>query len=277
MTDGLSLGIAAGPAYSQVKLEEPYTFQTHPVFQGQTALIDMEGDAWALAWNIGAQWRVSPGTTIGAAYHYQDKFEMRGNCDLDVTGGPLAGFVADPTAHYSKAEFDFRWPQSLGVGITHRVKDDHRLSADVKWIDWSSAFDEVTFKLSSGDNAGYNALARGDSAKDTVPLDWKDSYSFRLGYEYLFTMADTLRLGYLYNRNPIPDSTLVPVIPGILEHLVSAGYGRNWKKWTLDFAYQYSFGSRQSVGTSKIQGGDYDNSSVDVEAHLFTMGVQYRF
>ncbi|MCK4486689.1 MAG: outer membrane protein transport protein [Desulfobacterales bacterium] len=279
ITDGMSLGIAAGPAYSKVKLEEPYTFQTGPL-QGATALIDVEGDAWALAWNIGAQWRISSDTTLGVAYHYQDKFEMRGNCDLDVTGSPLAALVPDPTAHYSKAEFDFTWPQSLGVGMTHRLKDGHRISADVKWIDWSSAFDELTFKLSSGDNAGYDGLAQTSSPKDTVPLDWKDSYSFRLGYEYLLTMADTLhtlRFGYLYNRNPVPDSTLVPVIPGILEHVVSVGYGRNWKNWTFDVAYAYSFGSRQSVGTSKIIGGDYDDSSVDIDGHLLRFGIQYHF
>ena len=272
ITDGISLGFAAGPAYSKVELEEPYHFQTGPL-PGLPALIDMEGDAWALAWNIGVQWRISPNTTLGVAYHYQDKFELSGDCDVDVTG--LLP-VPDPTAHYDKAEFDFTWPQSLGVGMTHRFKDSHRISADVAWIDWSSAFDEVTFKLSDGDNPAFNATF-GNSPQDTLPLDWKDSYAYRLGYEYLLTMTDTFRFGYIYNRNPVPDSTLVPVIPGILEHVVSVGYGRNWKNWTLDVAYKYSFGSRQSVGTSKIIGGDYDYSSVDIDAHVLRLGIQYHF
>ena len=272
ITDGVSLGIAAGPAYSKVELEEPYTFQTGPL-AGVPALIDMEGDAWALAWNIGAQWRISPNTTLGLAYHYQDKFEMSGDCDVDATGVLP---VPDPTAHYDKVEFDFTWPQSLGVGMTHRLKGGHRISADVAWIDWSSAFDDVTFKLSDGDNPVFDATI-GNAPQDTLSLNWKDSYAYRLGYEYLLTVADTLRCGYVYNRNPVPDSTLVPVIPGILEHLVSIGYGRNGKKWSFDVAYQYSFGSRQSVGTSKIVGGDYDNSSVDVDAHVFRLGIQYRF
>ena len=98
-----------------------------------------------------------------------------------------------------------------------------------------------------------------------------------MGYEYLLNMADTLRFGYIYHRNPVPDSTLVPVIPGILEHLVSVGYGRHWKNWNFDVAYQYTFGSRQSVGTSDILGGDYDDSSVDIDAHVLTLGVQYSF
>lgn len=279
MTDQFSIGLAMGSAYSKVEFEEPYTFQTGPL-QGVTTLLDLEGNDWALAWNLGAQWRISPNTTLGVAYHYQDKFEMTGDCDLDVTGNPMfappsPAAVTDPTAHYD-VEFDFKWPQSLGVGITHRFKDDHRISADVKWIDWSSAFDEVTFKFSDGDNPEFNFLA-GNSPQDTLPLEWKDSYSYGLGYEYFLTMVDTLRLGYVYTENPVPSSTLVPVIPGILEHLISLGYGRNWKNWSFDFAYQYSFGSRQSVGTSKILGGDYDNSSVDIDVHLFALGIQYHF
>ena len=276
ITDRVSLGVSAGPAYSKVELEEPYAFQTGPL-QGLAALIDMQGDAWALAWNIGAQWRISPNTTVGVTYHYQDKFEMRGDCDVDVTGNPLLP-VPNPTAHYDKLEFDFTWPQSLGVGITHRFKGGHRVSADVAWIDWSSAFNKVTFKLSDGDNPVFDATI-GNSPQDSYPLDWKDSYAFRVGYEYLLSVVDTLRFGYVYNRNPVPDSTLVPVIPGILEHLVSVGYGRNWKSWTLDLAYQYTFAGRQSVSTSKIMDivGDYDNSSVDVDGHVFRLGIQYHF
>ena len=274
-TDEVSLGIAAGPAFSKVGFEEPYHFQTlppaHPL-AGAPVLMDLEGDAWAFAWNIGAQWRMSPDTTLGLAYHAPNKFDMNGDCDVDAT----ALFGPGATAHYDKVEFDFTWPQSLGVGMTHRLKDGHRVSADVAWIDWSSAFDDVTFKLSDGDNPVFDATL-GNAPEDTLSLNWKDSYAFRLGYEYLWTVADTLRCGYVYNRNPVPDSTLVPVIPGILEHVITIGYGRNWKSWTLDFAYKYSFGSRQSVETSKIVGGDYDNSSVDVDAHVFRLGIQYRF
>ena len=120
-------------------------------------------------------------------------------------------------------------------------------------------------------------LTGGSSTQDTFPLHWKDSYAFRFGYEYLFNAKDTIRLGYIYNQNPVPDDTLTPLIPGILSNLVSVGYGHNWKTWALNFAYQYSFGAKQSVATSKILGGDYDYSTVEISGHLFTMGVQYQF
>lgn len=158
----------------------------------------------------------------------------------------------------------------------HLLKTNHRIALDVLWIDWSSAFDQLTFKLSEGDNPEFNALI-GNSAHDTFPLHWKDSYAFRLGYEYSFSSSDILRLGYVYNKNPVPDSTLTPLIPGIMTQILTFGYSHNWSKWTLNFAYSYSFGPRRSVSTSKIIGGDYDHSSVKVDAHFFALAIQYHF
>ena len=278
ITNEVSVGLAAGPSFSKVGFEQPYAFQSGPLL-GAPVLMDLEGDAWAFAWNIGAQWRISPDTTLGLAYHAPNKFDMEGEVDVDATNlAPLLPpFITDYTASYD-VEFDFTWPQSVEVGMTHRLKDGHSVSADMAWIDWSSAFDNVKFKLSDGDNAGFNT-GLGSAPQDTLLLDWKDSYAFRLGYEHLLTEVDTLRCGYVYNKNPIPESTLIPTIPGILEHVVSIGYGRNWENWTFDFAYAYSWASDQSVDTSKHidMVGDYNNSELEMDAMLVRLGIKYHF
>ena len=265
ITDQWSFGMGIGPAYSKMELEKPYTFQTGPFPQKTHALIDMEGDDWALAWNMGMQWQISSTTTLGLAYVDQDQFNLRGDLHLK---NPVLNSDVDPEplpveADY-KAEYAFQWPRTLGVGVTNRFQTNHMISMDVLWIGWSSAFDELAFKLSGGNN---NNLP--DSMEDTYPLHWKDSYAFRLGYEYSLSRVNTLRLGYIYNQNPVPNSTLTPLIPGILTNLVSFGYGHIWKNWNLNLAYQYAFGPRQA--------GDYNNSSVKISGHLFTMGVQYQF
>ncbi len=273
ITDQWSVGLGVGPAYSKVSFQELHFFQTGPL-KGAPVLIDIQGDDWALAWNMGVQWRISDSTTLGLAYVNQDRFHLSG--DLDLRIDPAAGLtLTNPTAHYH-ARCDFQWPQTLGIGIRHQFETRHTFSTDIVWIDWSSAFNELTFKLSDGDNPQLNA-AVGNSIQDTVPLHWKDSYAFRLGYEYLLAPDDTLRLGYSYNQNPVPDSTLTPLIPGILTHMVSLGYGHNWDHWALNAAYAYSFGPRQSVSTSEIIGGDYNQSSLKVSAHFLSAGIQYQF
>lgn len=266
--DDLSCGLGIGAAHSKLELEMPYTFQTGVLAKTNpptAALIDMEADGWSYTWNLGMQWDVFPKTTLGFSYRSQDTFDMQGDMDMDI---------ADNTAHYD-LEFDFRWPQSAGIGLLQRLTDKHSISFDVVWIDWSSAYDDLTLKLSKGDNAAFNNLA-GSKPQDTLPLRWKDGYSYRLGYEQLLTPRDTVRLGYLYTQSPVPDSTLVPIVPGILTHMASVGYSRDWNNWCLSLAYLYAFPSKQSVGKSKITGGDFDSSSLKESLHCFSLGIGYR-
>ncbi|MGA1826025.1 MAG: OmpP1/FadL family transporter [bacterium] len=275
INNALSLGIAMGAAYSKLELELPYTFQTGTL-AGTPALIDLEGDKWIFTWNVGAQWDISENTVLGLTYRCQDQFSMSGDLDIDI---PPIG-LPDTSAHY-KARFTLTWPQSVGAGLWHRMNDNHKLSCDIVWVNWSSAFDEWTLKMSESDNAGYDAAA-GTTPQDTLPLNWKDSYSFRLGYEYLLnpksaSRKDTIRFGYIYDKSPVPDSTLTPLVPGILTHMLTIGYGRELGNWALNCAYLYSFKSEQSVGTSEIQGGDFDSSSVAISTHFFSLGIGYKF
>jgi long-chain fatty acid transport protein len=272
VTDRLSFGIGLGSSFSKMELEMPYAFQTG-LLKGTPALINLEGDDWSFAWNFGAQWEVSSSTTLGLSYIAQDQFNIKGDIDVDVTGLlPLT----DTTAHY-KASFDFRWPKILGAGIRHSLKSGNNLSLDILWLDWSSAFNELTFDLSEGNNAEFNAMLGGDSTEDTFPLRWKDSYTFRLGYDHSLESKGILRFGYIYNKNPVPETTLTPLIPGILEHSVTVGYGRNWKNWAFNAGYYYAFKNKQSVDTSDIFGGDYDQSTVKLSAHFLSLGFQYKF
>jgi len=259
--DGFSLGIGIGASYSKVELEIPYTFQTGDM-EGNSALINMDADDWSYTWNMGAQWDISSKTTLGLTYRSKDAFDMHGGLDLNIPGLGAAHYALD---------FDFCWPRSAGIGILHHLTQNHRLSFDVVWIDWSSAFDDLTLKLSNGNNVAFPL-----DAKDTLPLAWEDSYSFRLGYEQLLTPVDTLRLGYIYIQNPVPDDTLTPMIPGILTNMITIGYGREWKNWIFNLAYLYAFSNKQSVGTSRIIGGDFDSSSVKESLHCFSFGIAYR-
>ncbi|MEW5803369.1 MAG: outer membrane protein transport protein, partial [bacterium] len=151
ITDGVSFGMGIGASYSKIELKMPYTFQNPDLASKipATAFIDMDADAWSYTWNMGMQWDMSSKTTVGLAYRSQDSFDMQGKFDMDVPalGNPPYN-VPNTSAHYD-LDFDFRWPQSAGLGLLHRLTDRHILSFDVMWIDWSSAFDELTLKLSN--------------------------------------------------------------------------------------------------------------------------------
>jgi len=270
---GLSIGAAAGLAYQTLEVEAPYTFQTGTL-AGVPALVDVETDGFAPAWNVGIQYKPTERWTLGLSYIEETHVDLEGRFTVDLTGSPLAGLFPSPGAHY-RVESENTWPRSLGVGTAYRF-DYAIASVEVLWFDWSSAFDAFTFHLSHGDNPAFDAVA-GTRPSDRFPLNWHDSYTVRIGGEFPVTPDDTLRAGYVYVTNPIPERTLTPLIPGILEHAVSFGYGHRFGRVGLDLAYQFSFGRRQTVGTSDVIGGDFDSSSLQAFAHWFFAGVNVNF
>ena len=268
--DRLSLGATFGLALSHAQLEKPLNLQTGP-FAGLPCMADLKATGFAPTWSLGMQYKLSEQTTVGLAFLSETRFRLEGDAKVDVSG------IGVPLLKASyDAEVDLVWPRSLGAGISHRFSDEHRVSADVVWFDWSHAFDKLDMKLTDGSNPLFN-LVLGPKVRDRLPLDWHDSVAFRVGYEFFPTSRDVLRAGYVYHENPIPAATLFPNLAGTLEHAVSVGYGHKWERWGLDVAYQYSWGPTNHVSRSRMIGGDYDHSSVKAQAHWFFLTLSYRF
>jgi long-subunit fatty acid transport protein len=159
------------------------------------------------------------------------------------------------------------------AGTSYRF-DHARVSIEGAWYDWS-AFDELHLRLSDGDNAEFDALA-GTTPVEVFPLDWRDTFAIRVGYEHFFE-SSVLRLGYIYNLNPIPSHTLTPLLPGTLEHSIAIGFGHDFGAWDLDLAYQYAWADAQKVGTSGLAGDDLDSSELRAQAHWFFVSLAAKF
>ena len=270
VNDRLSLGATFGLGVSHAQLEKPLNLQTG-LLAGMPCMVDLKGTGLAPTWSLGLQYKLTEQTTVGLVYRGETRFRMQGSAKVDVSGFGLPLLKS----HYD-TEVDLVWPRSLGAGIKHRFNDQHRVSADVVWFDWSHAYDKLDLKLSDGSNPLFRAIL-GPRVRDTLPLSWRDSVAFRVGYEFFATPRDVIRVGYAYHDNPIPADTVVPNLAGVLEHAFSVGYGHQWERWRLDAAYQYSFGPTAHVSRSRLIGGDYDHSSVRAQAHWFFVSLSYSF
>ncbi len=270
VNDRLSVGATFGLAINHAQLGMPFNFQTG-LFAGFPTIIDLKATGFAPTWSVGMQYKLSEKTTLGLSFLSETRFRLKGHAKADVSG---FGFPL-LKANYD-LELDLVWPRKLGAGITHRFNERHRASADVVWVNWSHAYDKLDLKLTDGSNPLFNLLL-GTKVRDTLPLDWDDSVAVRIGYEYFPTPTDVLRAGYVFHPNPIPDSTLMPLLTGTLEHAVSVGYGHQWKKWRIDLAYQFSWGPTNHVSRIRIIGGDFDHSSVKAQAHWLFLTFAYSF
>ncbi len=235
--------------------------QTGPL-SGTPTLLDVQGTGASLVWSVGLQHDLTERTTWGLTYTSESRFHLDGNALVDVAG---------LQSRYD-ATIDITWPRSVGFGVKHLFCEHRRASLDVIWFGWSDAFDSIGLRLANGNN-----VLLPPAFSDQFPLDWRDSVSVRLGYEEFLTPSSVLRAGYVYHPDPIPDATLTPYIPAILEHAFSVGCGKRSEIGSVDLAYQFSFGPDRRVGTSGIVGGDFDNSTIRAQAHWLFLSFSRQY
>lgn len=267
LTDRLSIGATCGVGISHVELAGPYNMQTG-ILRGAPTQMNIDASGVTPVWSLGLQYLVDEDTTIGVCYNSQSKFGLNGHADASVFG-----LAPVPISSHFDANLAMTWPRSLGIGATHKFLEQHRVSTDLIWYDWSSAFDQLGMTLSNPTNPVVSHVL-GNSIHDTLPLKWRDSVSIRLGYEYYATQRDTFRAGYVYHSPAVPTATLNPYLDGVLQHSVSLGYSRKMRRdWTLNFAYQYMFGIPRTVNMSELAGGEFDHSRLGAQAHWAMMSL----
>jgi len=265
-TDRLAVGGTLGVAVSHVELEGPYFLQAAPL-GGTPTMLDLQSTGAALSWSLGMQYQLTEQTTIGLAYQGETPMRLDGNSRVET--------IALGESYYD-TDFYLTWPQSLGLGIKHEFCAHRIFSLDLYWYDWSGAFDEFGVNLSDAEDPMYALLF--PTIEERVPLNWRDTVSVRMGWQQYLTDTQSLRFGYAYHRNPIPNGTLTPFIQTTLEHALSVGYGFVApSEIEIDLAYQFNFDRPRDVAASNFIGGDFDNSRLHTMAHWVYLSLLKRY
>ena len=174
------------------------------------AQVDFKGNDTGVGANAGIllrtphRWMQRP-MTLGVSY--------RSRYDLSFSDGALT-VKAPPELsgmlHDAKATTMLPIPDTLSVGTGWQATDQLFLQAQVDWANWSR-FQNLTL------NVPTNSIMT-----TTIPQNWNDGYVARGGAEYAFERA-RLRIGFGYDWNPIPSSTLGPLLPDSDRWLISSG------------------------------------------------------
>jgi long-chain fatty acid transport protein len=265
LTDRLAAGGTLGVAVGHAELEGPFWIQDGPL-TGTPTLMDMRATGASLTWSAGLQYELTDRLTLGAAYRSQNRMRMDGTAQVEVFGLGHTEYDAEVT---------MTWPQSVSFGGMYRLAPHRRLAVDAVWFDWSGAFDHIGMRMTNPDDPAFQMMA--GTVDDQFPLRWRDAVAVRAGYEQDLCPCMTIRVGYVYHRNPIPEKTLTPFIPAIIEHAVTVGLGQQFGASRFDVAYQHAFGNSTSVGQSDLVGGNFDNSDFRSSAHWLLLSFGYLY
>lgn len=275
-----SLGGSLGLVYNQNQLSSPYIFQSNPSLQGIKAALDLDTNGIGFDGNLGVLFRPTDSLQIGLSYSFPTKIKADGRATGDVRaqfdslGGAFAAAAAD--FRYDATVIN-ELPQVISGGITWNPDPRWKLSMQVDWYDWSSGFDNLDVQLRNGNNAAINSFVGSTTADDTIPLDWRNRFAYRLGVEHAIKESFRIRAGYVYSRSPVPDHSLMPLLALVSEHTIAMGFGFELGKTWVDVGYQAQLPESRSIETSRLRSGEFDNSKLTTGIHWVSATVRMTF
>lgn len=176
-------------------------------------------DATSLAFNLGMLYDVNDMLSVGLTYRSPVHFEGHGSAQVQGSLAPVNG-EGDCTM---TADF----PASYTVGLGFKPIQDLTIEFDVVYTQWEQ-FDRIEFD--------FTGFTLPDYQED---FNYKSTWRFQLGAEYLLSDAFAVRAGYVYDQTPTRGDYASPMLPANDRQMFTLGAGYKWDSWTVDLAGMY--------------------------------------
>jgi len=237
VNDKLSIGV--GLSFLQTKLDQEVAINTQLVADDGKATFD-ELDDEGFQGILGLTYQASKKTMIGVVYRSESSIELEGKLKVEGTAIPIPN-----------QDLKIKWdnPQTLEMGIQHRLSDAKTLFVNLGWQDWS-AFSENKLSVK---NTGIS---------DVTDRNWDDTWLAGIAYTQELGGGKRYKLGLAYESSPVKDKYRTFDFPVDEMWRLSTGYS-----WEGGNKSDYAIGATLTrVGESAIdqtaQGvraaGDFD-------------------
>lgn len=88
----------------------------------------------------------------------------------------------------------------------------------------------------------------------SLPENWKNTSTLRIGSFYTLNKNWELRGGATLEQSPIPNKTLNPAIPGADLLTLNGGVGYKWQRFSVDLGYMVVFYKTRNVRNGELEG-----------------------
>lgn len=270
-SDALSIGLAVGINYSaarqkvfpNVSFVDPQGIA--PSFSGFR--VDSQSGV-SFNGKAGFQYRPHKQWVIAGAYTSKTKVKLEdGTLKINYDAQNLGRVT------YGKSSQEgLTLAREAGLGFSYSAVDELWLvTAEVNWVDWSSALKTSTLSASKPDNA----LAP-ETLEFVSKLNWRDQYVIAIGAERRLSERTTIRGGFNYGRNPVPDNTLTPLLPLLGEKAFTAGITRKLSgPWEFSAAALYQLPVKVRYTNPDSLFGPNNTESFDAAALQFMVSRRW--
>jgi len=213
--------------------------------------------AWGWGGRIGYTGKITPELTIGATY---------------ATKTSMGSFDKYKGLFAEQGDFDI--PANFGVGVAWKATPELTLAADYMRIQYSGV-KSIANPVNNLFPITQFGPANTFGSNNGPGFGWDDVNVFKLGAAY--QMGDwTLRGGYTYNSQPIPESqTFLNIYaPGVVQNHLSLG--ATWatsKTGELSFNYIHAF-ENTVKGSGSIPPA-FGGGEVNLTMYQNSFGVAY--
>jgi long-chain fatty acid transport protein len=232
VNEHLSLGAGVNVYLADTRLYQAVSFSPFP-----DGKFGFDGKGNAVGGTAGLLWKITPQHTIGLLY--------RSPFDIDFSGKGRLNTPIGTQEQTSTATFQF--PQFIKGGYAFRPIPQLKLEADVEWINWNPLNSVVLH----APGASFDGT--------TIPFNWQDSYYYEFGAQYEINEHWTVRGGYIYSVNTVPNSSFGPSVPDSNRHVFSLGGGYSTKRMSVDIVYQYSLSEDRTVNNGTAADGTWQS------------------
>jgi long-chain fatty acid transport protein len=217
--------------------------------------VEIDGTGMAFGWNFGLQHDLCDDLTVGLSYRSGMTLEAEGEATFafeNVTNPTHLGLLGAMFPE-TDVNLDLEIPGILMAGFqwTPPVADGALTwRTDVVFTQWD-VYENLLIDFET-ETAG---LQDSDS-----PKNYENTLAFRTGVEYVLNAQTTLRAGYYYEQEAVPDEMLEPSLPDAERNGYSFGASYALNESLAFDAYFMYVAIQDRVSTFEDAPGGYESS-----------------
>lgn len=268
-TPNFGIGFGADILFSDVKLDRRnFAINPFTLAPADVAKVHLESDLdRGYGWNVGLLHKFNNSFSWGLSYRSKIKVKYEGDATLTQNPTGFAQFdaavrAAIPFGTKLPVKTEIEFPDLASLGLMVAINPAMKLEVDVNWTGWSS-FDTLEINFTSSDPTKR-------LPNSVVRESWKDEFNYRIGFDWMLTQSESLRLGFVYDKTPQPDQSVSPLLPDADRKGITVGWGHRGAI-RFDTALMYlPFGERTTHS-------NYDNFNGTYKTTAWLLGVSLGF